>query len=101
MKTPSLATRLASLAVVALLWFLPVVASAASVEDEGKLVHVADTRHLTGFNLYIANLYNTDRLLFTLFAVGLTAALGLALGLLMDGVVAAIGLDLERQQTRE
>jgi len=74
---------------------------AAAAPDEGKLVHVADTRHLTGFSLFIANLYNTDRLLFTIFAVGLTAALGLVLGLLMDGIVAAIGLDLGRRRVRE
>jgi len=95
------AARLAWTVVALVFWLLPVVARAAPAEDEGKLVHVADTRHLTGFNLFVANLYNTDRLLFTLLAVGLTAALGLALGLLMDGVVAAIGLNLERHETRE
>jgi hypothetical protein len=82
-------------------WLLPVIVRAAEGEGEGNLVHVADTRHLAGFNLFVANLYNTDRLLFTLFSLALTAALGLVLGLLMDGVAAAIGLDLAKRQTRE
>ena len=87
------------LLIAALAWLSPVVTYAA--ESEGKLVHVADTRHLTGFNLFVANLYNADRLLFTLFAVGLTVALGFTLGWLMDAVVGAIGLDLEKRQARE
>jgi hypothetical protein len=82
-------------------WVLPAVVYAAAGEGEGNLVHVADTRRLTGFSLFVANLYNTDRLLFTLFSLALTAVLGLTLGLLMDGVVASIGLNLEQRQTRE
>ncbi len=78
---------------------LPTLVCAAP--EEGKLVHVADTRHLTGFNLFVANLYNTDRLLFTLFALGVTAALGLTLGLLMDVLVGLIGLDLKHRGMRE
>lgn len=83
----------------ALLAMLPAVVRAAP--EEGKLVHVADTRHLAGFNLFVANLYNTDRLLFTLFALGVTAALGLTLGLLMDAIVSLIGLDLRNRGLRE
>jgi hypothetical protein len=77
------------------------VGAAAAAPDEGRLVHVADTRSLHGFNLYIANLYNTDRLLFTLLAIALTAALGLTLGVLMDAVVASIGLDIRRREFKE
>lgn len=74
---------------------------AAGGEAQGALVHVADTRHLSGFNLYFANLYNADRLLFTMMTVGLTACLGLGLGLLMDVIVGAIGLDLGKREARE
>lgn len=84
---------------VASLW--PAAAFAAPAEDLGKLVHVADTRHLTGFNLFVADLYNSERLVFTIFSVGLTAVLGLALGYLMDVAVGAIGLDLDKRHTRE
>ncbi len=93
--------RAAAVFSTVLLVFVPLASAARAATDEGKLVHVADTRHLTGFNLFIANLYNTDRVLFTIFAVCLTAALGLALGLLMDALVAAIGLDLGRRRVRE
>jgi hypothetical protein len=74
---------------------------AAGGESEGPLVHVADIRHLSGFNLYFANLYNTDRLLFSVMAVGLTGLLGFSLGMIMDVIVGAIGLDLGRRERRE
>ncbi len=74
---------------------------AAGGESQGALVHVADTRHLAGFNLYFANLYNVDRMLFAVMAVGLTGLMGLSLGLLMDIVVGAIGLDLGKREARE
>ncbi len=101
MTRPLLARRLVAPVAVAIPWLLTAVAHAAPAADEGKLVHVADTRALTGLSLFVANLYNTDRLLFTIFAVGLTAALGFGLGLLMDVAVAAIGLDLGKRHTRE
>jgi hypothetical protein len=101
MESRSRAWRLVSAAFAVAFWLLPLVARAAAGEGEGNLVHVADTRHLTGFNLFVANLYNTDRLLFSLLSLALTAGLGLTLGLLMDAVVASIGLDLTTRQTRE
>ncbi len=101
MKPASRALHAASFVARLLLLFCLSPAVCAAAPEEGKLVHVADTRHLTGFSLFIANLYNTDRLLFTAFAVLLTATLGLVLGLIMDGVVAAIGLDLGRRHVRE
>jgi hypothetical protein len=73
----------------------------AAAPADGRLVHVADTRDLHGFNLFVANLYNTDRLLFTLFSLALTAALGLVLGVLMDVIVSWVGLDLRRREFKE
>ena len=73
----------------------------AAPPEEEVLTHVAHTENLTGFNLLVANLYNDDRLLFTLLAVGLTAVTGLVLGLIMDVIVGAIGLNLEKSGTRE
>jgi hypothetical protein len=70
-------------------------------EKQGKLVHVADTRALDGMNLYFANLYNTNRLLFTLEAMLLTAAMGIFLGWLLDILVGLIGLDLNKRSSRE
>jgi hypothetical protein len=82
-------------------WLLVAGSFAAGGESQGALVHVADTRQLTGFNLYFANLYNVDRVLFTVLSVGMTGAMGLGLGLLMDAVVGAIGLDLGKREAKE
>ncbi len=79
----------------------PMAALAAGGEKQGKLVHVADTRNLHGFNLYIANLYNTNRLLFTIETVLITALMGLCLGWLMDTIVGFIGLDLNKHGGKE
>ena len=91
-----------AVALAAVGWCLLVAETiAAGGESQGALVHVADTRHLAGFNLYFANLYNTNRLLFTALTVGMTGLLGLGLGMLMDVVVGAIGLDLGKREARE
>jgi len=82
-------------------WLLAAGIHAAGGESQGALVHVADTRHLTGINLYFANLYNVARLLFTVVSVGLTGMLGLGLGMVMDVVVGLIGLDLNKREARE
>jgi hypothetical protein len=79
----------------------PLAAFAGGGEKQGKLVHVADTRQLTGFNLYFANLYNTNRLLFTLEVLLITVGMGILLGILMDKVVALIGLDLTKRSVKE
>jgi uncharacterized membrane protein len=85
----------------AVLFLAPLAALAGGGEKQGNLVHVADTRALTGINLYFANLYNTNKWLFTLEAVLLTALMGLVLGWLMDVIVGAIGLDLSKREGKE
>jgi hypothetical protein len=100
MKGRTTIWSIASLAMLAP-WLLATGMFAAGGESQGALVHVADTRHLAGFNLYFANLYNVDRMLFTVIAVGLTGLMGFSLGLLMDVVVGAIGLDLSKRDAKE
>ena len=80
---------------------MPMALMAGGGEKQGKLVHVADTRGLSGFNLYFADLYNTNRLLFTLEAIGLTIIMGVSLGFIMDKVAAMIGLDLSKRSVKE
>ena len=80
---------------------MPMALMAGGGEKQGKLVHVADTRGLSGFNLYFADLYNTNRLLFTLEAIGLTIIMGVSLGFIMDKVAAMIGLDLSKRDVKE
>lgn len=79
----------------------PLAALAGGGEKQGKLVHVADTRDLSGLNLYFADLYNTNRLLFTLEVVLITALMGVVLGWIMDKIVGFIGLDLSKRSVKE
>jgi hypothetical protein len=79
----------------------PLAVLAGGGEKQGKLVHVADTRDLSGINLYFADLYNTNRLLFTVEVVLLTALMGVFLGWVMDKIVGFIGLDLSKRSVKE
>jgi hypothetical protein len=85
----------------AVLLLAPTLLFAGGGEKQGKLVHVADTRNLKGFNLYFADLYNTNRLLFTVEVIAITALTGLLLGLLMDVLVSRIGIDLSHRDEKE
>ena len=53
------------------LWPSLVLAAGQKATD---IVVVADTRHLTGFSHYLANLYNENMWLFALWSVVLTTA---------------------------
>lgn len=67
-----------------------------------ELVVVADTRVISnGIMLYFANLYNTNILLFAVWAVVLTAVYGCFLGWLMDKIMARTGLDLTSRKIVE
>ena len=65
------------------------------------LVHVADTRVLSGVFLYFANLYNENLLMFGVWTVVVITALGSALGFFMDLIMARTGLDLTSRELRE
>ena len=66
-----------------------------------ELVVVADTRHLSGLNLYIANLYNENMWLFAVWAVVLTSLMGVILGFLMDFIMKRTGIDLSSRKIVE
>jgi len=74
---------------------LPSLARAGG-EGASDLVVVADTRVLSGFSLYLANLYNDNVWMFAIWAVVLTALLGGFLGVSMDAIMSRIGLDLSK-----
>lgn len=66
------------------------------------LVVVADTRRVSwGIEKYFANLYNTNILLFAVWAVVLTALWGVILGVVMDFIMARTGLDLKSRKIIE
>jgi multisubunit Na+/H+ antiporter MnhB subunit len=66
-----------------------------------EIVVVADTRHLSGFSLYIATLYNENLWLFATWSVIITTAMGAGLGLLMDAIMKRTGLDLGKTHKSE
>lgn len=73
----------------------------ASGEAAANLVVVADTRRVTGVMHYFADLYNSNILLFAVWTVVLTAAMGCALGFLMDFIMSRTGLDLKSRKIIE
>ncbi|MEJ5376424.1 MAG: DVU0150 family protein [bacterium] len=73
----------------------------AAGEKATNLVVVADTRRLSGIMKYFANLYNTNTLLFAIWAVVLTALWGAILGFLMDFLMQRTGLDLKSRKIVE
>ena len=67
-----------------------------------ELVVVADTRVIENNVLrYFADLYNTNILLFAVWAVVLTAAYGCFLGVVMDKLMGLTGLDLKSRKIVE
>lgn len=73
----------------------------AAGQKASEIVVVADTRNLTGFVHYMANLYNENLWLFALWSVILTTIFGVVLGVLMDFVMKLTGLDLGKTRKNE
>lgn len=74
---------------------------AAGGGDVKSLVHVADTRNLSGIYLYFANLYNEDLFIFAIWTVVAITALGAGFGFLMDFIMSKTGLDLTTRELHE
>lgn len=92
--------KMLSLLACAALSLLPGMAAAAGPKAS-ELVVVADTRVLDGVMLYFANLYNTNILLFAVWATVLTAIYGAILGFVMDFAMSRTGLDLTSRKIVE
>jgi hypothetical protein len=80
--------------------FLPELARAAGEKAE-LIVIVADTRRLTGWEAWWANLYNESHAYFTAVTVITIPVVGLILGLLADFVMKRIGIDLSSRELSE
>jgi hypothetical protein len=78
----------------------PGVALAAG-EKVANLVVVADTRRLTGWQAWWANLYNESHLYFTLITVVSIPIIGLLFGVIADIVMGHIGIDLKSRELAE
>ncbi len=74
---------------------------AAAAEEASFLVLVADTRKLTGWEAWWANLYNESHLYFALLTVVIIPVVGLCFGLIADVVMSQIGIDLKSRELAE
>ena len=83
------------------LWLLLPSLVLASGDKATNIVVVADTRRVTGVMHYFANLYNTDIVMFAVWTVVLTVAMGCTLGFLMDFIMSRTGLDLKSRKIIE
>jgi len=88
-------------ALLASLWVMLPGLALAGGGAASNLVVVADTRRVTGVMHYFADLYNTNILMFAVWTVVLTAAMGCALGFLMDFFMSRTGLDLKSRKIIE
>jgi ABC-type Fe3+ transport system permease subunit len=86
---------------IASLWLLLPRIVLASGDKASNLVVVADTRRLTGIMHYFSDLYNSDIVIFAIWTVVLTAAMGCVLGFLMDFIMSRTGLDLKSRKIIE
>ncbi|MGC1401709.1 MAG: DVU0150 family protein [Thermodesulfobacteriota bacterium] len=73
----------------------------AAGEKADLIVIVADTRRLTGWEAWWANLYNESHAYFTVVTVITIPLVGLILGLLADFVMKRIGIDLTSRELAE
>jgi len=92
-------TKLIGVAAAAML-VLPDLVLAAG-EPASLLVIVADTRKLSGWEAWFANLYNESHLYFTIVTVITIPIIGVLLGLLADLVMSRIGIDLKSRELSE
>ncbi|MEJ5329190.1 MAG: DVU0150 family protein [Desulfobaccales bacterium] len=94
--------RLRRILAGAALWvgLLPGLAWAAG-EKAAPLVIVADTRKLSGWAAYWANLYNESHFYFTLATVIIIPVIGLIFGVLADLIMGHIGIDLKSRELAE
>ncbi len=82
------------------LLLLPQLAAAAG-PAAAPLVMVADTRRLTGWQAWWANLYNESHLYFTIVTVVSIPIIGLIFGVLADLIMGHIGIDLSSRELSE
>jgi ABC-type Fe3+ transport system permease subunit len=74
---------------------------AAGGGGASKIVVVADTRRVSGVMRYFSDMYNNDILMYAIWSVVMTAAMGCFLGFLMDFIMARTGLDLKSRKIVE
>ncbi|MGB5158424.1 DVU0150 family protein [Desulfobacterium sp. N47] len=76
-------------------------AALAGGEKASLLVIVADTRKLSGWEAWFANLYNESHVYFTILTVVSIPIIGVIFGLLADFFMSKIGIDLKSRELSE
>jgi hypothetical protein len=84
-------------------WLLTGVAYAAGGgKPATKVLNVADTRSMSpGVSKWVADIYNSDLIIYGLTVVVVMAAMGAILGYGMDRIVRTFGIDLGRLEHQE
>lgn len=88
------------LSVIGLTTVFPNIALAAG-KKAAPLVVVAYTKGLTGLNLWWANLYNDNMLLFTILTGCVTPVAGILIGFVADILLGLTGIDLTKRELAE
>jgi hypothetical protein len=87
-----LAVMLLAILVCMLSSAAPVWASGDGHGDTAELRHVVDLEGKTGFNLFMARIYNDNRLLYALFVTGVMAVMGIVVAKITGLVLRLIGV---------
>ncbi len=74
---------------------------AAGGKPATKLINVADTRDLTGFTRWVADIYNSNLWLYSGLVVATMVAMGLLLGLFSDRIISRLGINLGKLDHHE
>jgi hypothetical protein len=95
MAKSSPAKRVFTKALVLLSFFILFPACLPASEKAQPLSFVANTKGLSGFMLWYASLYNSNKLYCALVTVIILPVVGLILATLADIIIGKIGLDLK------
>jgi len=66
-----------------------------------SLDHKVDTKNLSGVNLWIADLYNNDRLMYSIVVTLVMAILGTTMAFGTDLILKMLGMDVTKISHRE
>ncbi len=84
------------------IWAWSEVSTALAAEAKVQhIVIVADSRQVSGWKAWLTNLYNESHLYFALATIIIIPAVGLAIGKLMDVLLAGLGIDLKTRKLAE
>lgn len=75
--------------------------NAAKSENTAALTHEVQTKHLSGIELWIIQIYKGHRLLYAVIVTFVMAAMGVTLAFFADLVLKALGLEATKISHRE